>query len=172
MGVQAVLAILVLFIATVKAQEGSVSFWKEEFTMICPGNGDWYKDNKKVSNSSEKMTQTYNTNTRGHYHCVYDNEGTENTYHFFVKGKVCEKCFELDPTVFAMVIVMDVLMTSIVMMIIYNCTKKKSSAAPTQPPRAPARPAGRGPPVPSPDYEHLNPNTRSQDTYSVVNRTG
>ncbi|XP_018543136.1 T-cell surface glycoprotein CD3 epsilon chain [Lates calcarifer] len=168
MGVQVVLAVLVLFVATVN---GNVSFWRKKFTMSCPEKGEWYNDENKNLTSDQTVTHEmeYNSGTRGLYYCLY---GSDEKYYFYVKGKVCENCFELDPTVFAMVIVVDVLMTSIVMMIIYNCTKKKSSAAPTQPPRAPARPAGRGPPVPSPDYEHLNPNTRSQDTYSVVNRTG
>uniref|UniRef100_A0A3Q4HUW9 T-cell surface glycoprotein CD3 epsilon chain-like n=1 Tax=Neolamprologus brichardi TaxID=32507 RepID=A0A3Q4HUW9_NEOBR len=89
------------------------------------------------------------------------------------QGNMCENCFELNGDTLFTVIVGDLLLTIIMMVIVYRCTKKKSSAGPPQPSKAPPRSGGRGPPVPSPDYEALNPQTRAQDTYStVVNRMG
>lgn len=46
---------------------------------------------------------------------------------------VCENCFELDGNTLFMVIVGDLLMTIIVMVIVYRCSKKKSPAGPPQP---------------------------------------
>lgn len=46
---------------------------------------------------------------------------------------VCENCFELDGNTLFMVIVGDLLLTIIVMVIVYRCTKKKSPAGPLQP---------------------------------------
>uniref|UniRef100_A0A3Q3W4S7 Uncharacterized protein n=1 Tax=Mola mola TaxID=94237 RepID=A0A3Q3W4S7_MOLML len=67
--------------------------------------------------------------------------------------EVCENCFELSADIFLMVIVMDMLLTTFVMMITYRCTKNKSSAGRTQTSKASAPLAGRGPAVPSRDYE-------------------
>ncbi|XP_071327589.1 T-cell surface glycoprotein CD3 epsilon chain-like [Trachinotus anak] len=172
MGVQAVFAIPFLLIATVNAEEGNVEFWREKFTMFCPENGTWYNGEGKDMGPDSKLTQNYNSETKGLYHCKYTLDGESKEYYFYVKGKACEDCFELDATLFLMVIVLDVLGTAFVMMIIFKCTKKKSSGGPTHSSKAPARSGGRAPPVPSPDYEQLNPHTRAQDTYSMVNRTG
>nr|AIC33823.1 T-cell surface glycoprotein CD3 epsilon [Lutjanus sanguineus] len=171
MGVQAVLAILVLFTATVKAKEG-VTFWRENFTMHCPGDGTWYKDNEVVGNGTE-LELHYENSKKGLYHCQYSPDGTDkNIYFFYVKGKVCENCFELDGLVFLLVIIADVAVTGLLMVTIYKFTKNKSSPGPGHASKAPARSQATSPPVPSPDYEALNSRTRSQDTYSVVNRTG
>ncbi|KAK1899861.1 T-cell surface glycoprotein CD3 epsilon chain [Dissostichus eleginoides] len=143
MCVRAALAVL-LFIATVEADKGGVTFWGEEFTMTCPEKGIFYKEGN-ISTEAKQHT---------------------------LKGKTCVNCFELDATLFGLVIAADVVGTVIMMIIIYRCTKKKSSAGPTQTSKAPARTGGRAPAVPSPDYEPLNLHTRSQDPYSVVNRMG
>ncbi|TDH15110.1 hypothetical protein EPR50_G00028290 [Perca flavescens] len=89
-------------------------------------------------------------------------------------AEACENCFELDSFVVGLAIVVDVLGTAFVMMVIYRYTKKKYSAGPSQASKAPARPAGHhtGPPPPQPDYEPLNPHTRNNGAYDVVNRTG
>nr|ACY54762.1 CD3 epsilon splice variant [Hippoglossus hippoglossus] len=88
------------------------------------------------------------------------------------KGSACANCIELEAAPLALAITVDMAGTIILMMIIYKCTKKKSSAGSTQASKAPARAGGRAPPVPSPDYEALNPHTRSQDPYAIVSRTG
>ncbi|KAI9541287.1 hypothetical protein NQZ68_031615 [Dissostichus eleginoides] len=164
MCVRAALAVL-LFIATVEADKGGVTFWGEEFTMTCPEKGIFYKEGN-ISTEAKQHTLKYDD--KGLYHCKYKDE----KYYFYVRGKTCVNCFELDATLFGLVIAADVVGTVIMMIIIYRCTKKKSSAGPTQTSKAPARTGGRAPAVPSPDYEPLNLHTRSQDPYSVVNRMG
>lgn len=139
--------------------------------MTCPEEGDWYKKKDKIGNDTKDLELLYEG--KGQYYCQYTPlDSTEpQKYYFYVEGKACENCFELDPYLFGVVIIADVIGTAFVMIAIYQCTKKKSSPGP-QTSKAPARSGGRGPPVPSPDYEQLNTQTRSQDTYSIVNRTG
>ncbi|XP_030599826.1 T-cell surface glycoprotein CD3 epsilon chain [Archocentrus centrarchus] len=170
MGVQAVLSIVLLFVATVMAstKKGYVEFWKDEVTLTCPDVGEIIDSTGKTANSTFKYTK------KGHYHCDYDDDsGSKIRYMFYVEGKACENCFELNAYLLLMIILVDILGTIILMIMIYRCTKKKSSGGPPQPSKAPPRSGGRAPPVPSPDYAPLNPQTRAQDTYStVVNRMG
>uniref|UniRef100_A0A3Q3R6L0 Immunoglobulin V-set domain-containing protein n=1 Tax=Monopterus albus TaxID=43700 RepID=A0A3Q3R6L0_MONAL len=105
MGVQTVLVFLLLFMATVKSDPG-VQFWREDFTMTCPGKGT--SDTSETSEPSEtsktfEYKQRYNRDTKGLYYCTYGSEPVK--YYFYVQGM------------------------------------------------APGRSGGRGPPVPSPDYE-------------------
>ncbi|KAK5904508.1 hypothetical protein CesoFtcFv8_006062 [Champsocephalus esox] len=169
MCVRAALAVLLLFIATVEAGKGGVTFWREEFTMTCPEGEDIYKGNVKDPSKEVDIqlnTLKYSDTSKGLYHCK------GGTYYFYVRGKTCTNCFEVDATLFGLAIAADVVGTLVVMIIIYRCTKKKSSAGPPQTSQAPARTGGRAPAVPSPDYEPLNPQTRSDDHYSMVNRMG
>nr|ADV78596.1 T cell surface glycoprotein CD3 epsilon [Siniperca chuatsi] len=175
MGVRAVLAVLLLCIATVKAENGEVTFWRENFTMTCPDNGTWFdKDNKIDDTQKEKLTFKYDNSKKGPYRCeyTYNVDSFKQKYYFYVQGKVCENCFELEASLCVMAIVADVVGTAFMMMIIYRCTKKKSPAGLTPASKPPARSGGRAPAVPSPDYDQLNPRTLSQDTYSSVNRMG
>ncbi|XP_045930542.1 T-cell surface glycoprotein CD3 epsilon chain-like isoform X1 [Micropterus dolomieu] len=168
MGVQAVLAVLLLFTAIVKAQEGGVTFWRNTFTMTCPKEGTWHGESLNNSETKEQtMTLTYGNDMKEFY-CTYG----DTKYYFYVKGKACDNCYELDAMLFWLAITVDVIGTVLVMMIIYRCTKQKSSTGLTPASKPPARQGGRAPPVPSPDYELLNPRTISQDAYSVVNRMG
>ncbi|XP_029373464.1 T-cell surface glycoprotein CD3 epsilon chain [Echeneis naucrates] len=180
MGLRFVLAILLLE-ATVKAEEdegqGSVTFWQEKFTLTCPESGKWYRKKLelKSGNESKEFEQIYTSENKGFYHCKYEDSSSKDVhYYFYVKGKVCKSCFELDENLFALIIVADVLGTAVVMLIIYMSCKKKHSggSAPRSAPKAPAHSRSQGPPVPSPDYEQLNPHTRGQDPYSTVNRMG
>ncbi|XP_070826860.1 T-cell surface glycoprotein CD3 epsilon chain-like isoform X1 [Chaetodon trifascialis] len=165
MGIQAALAVLLLLAATVKADE--VSFWGEYVTMTCPESGTWYYKNNNVSEGLD-YTLKYDNTKKGLYECKYD----EKIYYFYVQGKVCENCFELDGTLFALAITADMSVTAFVMMIIYMRIKKRGSPGLSHTSKAPAHSGGRAPPVPSPDYEQLNTHTRSKDTYSTVNRMG
>ncbi|XP_031716961.1 T-cell surface glycoprotein CD3 epsilon chain-like [Anarrhichthys ocellatus] len=167
MGVRASLAFLLLFIAAAKAGHGGVTFWKENFKMTCPHEGSWHNQYESLANQSTYETQ-YNSKTKGLYHCRYmDGDGKEIKYYFYVKGRVCANCFELDAAVLAVAIVVDVVGTACVMVIIYRFTKKKSSAGPTQAPKAPAHSGGE----PS-HYEPLNHHTRAQEPYSTINKMG
>ncbi|XP_056297635.1 T-cell surface glycoprotein CD3 epsilon chain-like isoform X2 [Pseudoliparis swirei] len=174
-GVRAALLLLLLLLlllvtAAATAAEGGVTFWQKDFTMVCPQTGMWFRKLEKGPNYSQSYTLQYGGYTRGVYHCKYFEHDKEITYYFYVKGKVCDNCYELDAVVVGWTIVGDVVATACVMAFIYRCTKKKSSAGLTHASKA-ARPGGRPPPPRSPDYE-LSPHTRSQDPYSAVNRTG
>ncbi|XP_034724052.1 T-cell surface glycoprotein CD3 epsilon chain-like [Etheostoma cragini] len=182
MGVRATLAVLLLFIATVKAAEGGVEFWRKKFTMTCPESGNWFRKGKEVEAERLEKNQisiqrNYDGNSNDLYYCQFDIEGDgseskkEKKYYFYVKGKVCGNCFELESFVVGLAIVVDVLGTAFVMMVIYMCTKKKYSAGLSQASKAPARSAGHAPPNPSP-YEQLNHRTRTQDHYDLLNRMG
>ncbi|XP_041653473.1 T-cell surface glycoprotein CD3 epsilon chain-like [Cheilinus undulatus] len=167
MGVGAALTVLVLFIATVDAG-GGVSFWGKKFTMTCPEEGEWFKNKDKLSTENTSTYEVeYDNKKKGSYHCVTES----GTYHFYVQGKVCESCFELDAALIGFIILLDVVGTAVIMSTIYKCSKNKRSDGPSAASKGPSRSGGRGPPVPSPDYEHLNIHTREQETYSKLNRT-
>lgn len=183
MGVQAVLTVvLILFTATVKTQDGEISVWKTKVTLTCPESGLWYENEKKIEKTEDGKEINDDTGEKYFefeytgkttYRCDYPAKRTEpQKYYFRFEGKVCENCYELDGMLVAVVIVLDVVGTVLLMMIICYCTKNKSSAAPAQSSKAPARSGGRPPPGASSEYEQLNRQTRSQETYSVVNRTG
>uniref|UniRef100_A0A3Q3VUZ4 Uncharacterized protein n=1 Tax=Mola mola TaxID=94237 RepID=A0A3Q3VUZ4_MOLML len=183
MGVQATHAILaILFIATVKADEGGVTFWKENFQMTCPTKGIFFDKDGNNIGENEIMELKYDNQKKSLYHCEYSEENSVTSYYFYVQGKVCENCFELSADIFLMVIVMDMLLTTFVMMITYRCTKNKSSAGRTQ--------TSKGKSVfiyhrkthftisqatsqkSLKDERPLNHHTLSEGTYSTVNTTG
>ncbi|XP_069003382.1 T-cell surface glycoprotein CD3 epsilon chain-like [Embiotoca jacksoni] len=167
-GVQAVLVVVLMFTATAKSDGGYVAFWMDKVELTCPGEGSWFKDKVSIPND-QKEKYTFDYTDKSNYHCEYDET---KSYQFYVMGKTCDKCFELNGTVFAVAIVVDVVGTAFLMWIIFRCTKKKSSAGPTHSSKAPARPGATAPPGSSSEYESLNLQNVSQGTYSVVNRTG
>ncbi|MEQ2290803.1 hypothetical protein AMECASPLE_006703 [Ameca splendens] len=170
MGVQAVWLVLLLFVVRVETQKGGVTFWGGTVTLTCPENGTWTGLPKPEPSTSK--THEFQYKGQAQYVCAYqaNTEGEEQKYLFYVKGKACENCFEVDGFLFMLVILIDVIVTAIVMRIIYVCTKKKSPDPPPQPQRARGSRPG---PDQSSAYESLNPNTQSTLTYStVVHRTG
>ncbi|XP_061683272.1 T-cell surface glycoprotein CD3 epsilon chain-like [Syngnathoides biaculeatus] len=146
-----------LIISAVGAAVDRVSFWREEFTMTCPENGIWFKAGGLVDsgNTWKSYTLPYNGENKGLYYCEY----TNLKYYFYVEGKVCSNCFELDATTFGLVIAADVSVTIILMVLIYKCVKPKKNSSP----------GAKGPAPPSPDYEHLKRDNGSRDPYSFIN---
>lgn len=178
MSVRAALAVFVLFLATVEAGEGGVEFWRTEVTLTCPGEGTFYKKDKtNVTYAlTDKHEFKYENGKKGFYYCKYDKDDPQDsdpkeTYHFYVQGKVCPNCFELDGALLLMVLIGDVVMTVCVMVIIFKCTKKKGPAGPAHTSSAPVRQRPGPSNSHSSTYQELSPNTR-QDTYSTVNRMG
>ncbi|CAL8343197.1 unnamed protein product [Arctogadus glacialis] len=143
-----------------------VSFWQKRFTMTCPEKGDWYKGDIKIVEDSETLEQEYNDTTKGHYHCIY----LTDKYYFYVKGKVCDNCYELDPVTVAVVIIADVLLTLGVILVVYVRARKRKSAG-AKPKKVSSSGTSGGPATSSPDYQTLHANSRS-DPYSTVHRTG
>ncbi|XP_077397484.1 T-cell surface glycoprotein CD3 epsilon chain-like [Festucalex cinctus] len=148
----ALLVCHLLIISAVEATTGGVTFWRDNFTMTCPKNGNWFERGEPLHKSSNFLS--LNGKNKGLYHCEYDS-GIK--YYFYVEGKVCTNCFELDAVLFGVIIAADVSVTIILMILIYKCTKKKISLG------------AKGPAIPSPDYDHLNTHNRSQDPYSFLN---
>lgn len=174
MAVPAVFVVLLMFATAVKTQEPAV-FQNKKVILNCPENGKWFKGIKEeITTKQPSWDFPFQP---GQYSCKYDkktdnDKPVEVEYKFYVKGRVCENCFEMDAKFFVVIIVADLIGTAVVMMIIYKCSKKKSSDKPPPiakpPPRTGNRP-GHGPS----EYESLNPNTRATDTYStVVNNSG
>ncbi|KAM9811526.1 T-cell surface glycoprotein CD3 epsilon chain-like [Syngnathus typhle] len=146
-----------LILSAVEANTGGVLFWKEDITMTCPETGTWFKkgESEFTSNTSKSLTvEGYN---KGLYYCKYNKNSDEIKYYFYVEGKVCANCFELDAKLFGIFIVADVSITIILMILIYKCTKRISLLG------------TKGPDTPSPDYDELKAQNRSQDPYSFIN---
>lgn len=172
MSFRAVLAVVLLSAATVEASSGGVDVWKTGVTMTCPEEGKWYYDGMKPNPEQTKEKYfSVQYKDKGIYHCEYG-DGDKTKYYFYMQGKVCEDCYELDALLFGGVIIVDIIGTAVLMVIVYKCTKKKTPTGPKQSTNrnTPARP-GDLPITPS-TYEHLNPHTRNEDPYSMINRTG
>ncbi|XP_077422795.1 T-cell surface glycoprotein CD3 epsilon chain-like [Vanacampus margaritifer] len=142
-----------LIVSAVEAGTGGVTFWRENFTMTCPENGAWFQRGEQLHKSSNSLT--LNGKNKGLYYCEYDKDNIK--YYFYVEGKVCTHCFELDAVLFGVLIVADVSVTIALMILIYKCTKKKISLS------------TKDSAVPSSDYDQLNTHARSQDPYSFLN---
>lgn len=169
-----VLACTLLISATVEA-EGGVSFvWMDEVTLTCPGSGEWLlaKGSGVANNGTASHSYTYADNSKDHHQCKYKSESVMETYHFYIQGKACGRCIELDTWVFALVIVVDVVASIVVIAIVYKCCNK-TSGRPQKKSKGRSREADiqLDDCTPSP-YQALSPHTRSQDPYQVINRTG
>lgn len=169
---QAVLAFTLLISATVEAG-GGVSIWMDHVTLTCPAQGSWFhrkgSDVKSVGQNGSATHEYKFDGSKDQYICKFD----EVIYHFYIQGKACEHCIELEAWVFAVVIVADVIGTTVVMAIVYKCAKR-SSGGPQKSSKA-ARSREMDIPLNTRTYEPLNVNTMSQDPYSsisVINRTG
>lgn len=156
---------------TVHLFKGGVAFRNTEVTLTCPEYGAWYKKDQNLNAKNTSFKFSYAQKVE--YRCEYSSK----KYYFFVQGRVCQNCFELDAKFFVVIIVVDLIGTAVVMMIIYKCSKKKSSEKPPPTAKPPSRTGNR--PAHGSEYESLNPNTRTTDTYStvfnnsgMVNRTG
>lgn len=170
---RAVLALTLLISATVEAKD--VSVWMDKVKLTCPWSGKLYQVKGSSSESlldgtsTTKYTEyTYNyTGTTDQYRCEKEDDETIK-YHFYIQGKPCKNCIELDAWVFAVVIVADVIGTTVVMVLVHKCSKKTTGAQQ----KTPKAPRSREVDIPL-TYETLNPHTRSQETYStVINKTG
>ncbi|XP_062872601.1 T-cell surface glycoprotein CD3 epsilon chain-like, partial [Trichomycterus rosablanca] len=106
----------------------------------------------------------YEDQRNGLYHCSYD--GTK--HYFYIKATVCENCYDLDKTLATGVMIGDVIFTLGVVLIVYLCAQNKAGKAAPQRAKQ-ARSQGKGPAVPEPDYQPLNPGTRSNDVYASAN---
>ncbi|XP_043974812.1 T-cell surface glycoprotein CD3 epsilon chain-like [Gambusia affinis] len=187
MAAQAVFVVIFMFATSVKAETGGATFWREDVTLTCPESHGmtWYNEKSTQETSPLAVNQPNEFKFRYErpvqYRCQHKNNDQDPktmNYHFYIKGKACKNCFELGPMFFLTFIVVNVIGTAVLMMIVYKCSKKKNSDGQTSSIKLTPRPGPRAPHGASTEYETLNPNTRSQDTYStvvnsgLVNRTG
>ncbi|XP_062328888.1 T-cell surface glycoprotein CD3 epsilon chain-like [Osmerus eperlanus] len=162
---------LVIVAAEADDPKGSVYFWGSSFTLTCP---EGYFHNRTVE---QYYQSSYSESDKDTHYCISekDEKGVKTYYYFYIQATVCENCFELDSSLVAGAIGMDLLLTGGIMMIIYLCAHKKTSGgtpSKSVPAKAPPRSGGRAPPVPATDYEMLNPQTRNKDIYAGVQRNG
>ncbi|KAK3531344.1 hypothetical protein QTP70_018149 [Hemibagrus guttatus] len=173
---------VVLFFSVAITVEGSVSFQDRTVTLTCPLPDDneedltvnWQKIGGSASKTDGKsFTITdYTDKQDGLYFCSNGEESDPKLHYFYIKAKVCDGCVDLDMTMAMGVVFGDVLLTLMIVFVVYYCTRKKAGTAGPQRPtqarqgRAPAR----GPPPPDPDYQPLNPTTRSADIYATAHQ--
>ncbi|KAF4085755.1 hypothetical protein AMELA_G00098510 [Ameiurus melas] len=161
---------------TVMAEKSAdVSFSGTTVTLTCPAENEdriqWNKYGESSSLNGTEFTYSidnYNDKKEGFYSCRY---GTDS-HHFYIKAKVCEGCVDMDMMVAFGVVFADVLITLGIVAIVYFCAKSKAGTAAPQRPTQPRQPRGpaRGPPPPDPDYQPLNPATRSNDVYAQAHQ--
>ncbi|XP_017286102.1 T-cell surface glycoprotein CD3 epsilon chain-like [Kryptolebias marmoratus] len=157
-GVQVVLIVVLMFEASA---QGEATFWRKQVTLTCPEEGQWFNDGKEV-NTNILQTYEFEYQQQAEYSCVYSDN---KKYYFFVKGRACENCFEVDGRLFMLAIIVDLIGTSVLMMVVYSCTKKK---VPDRPSQSRSARGGRASSAPSADYEQLNRGAEGTETYSAV----
>uniref|UniRef100_A0A3Q2TFH7 CD3 gamma/delta subunit Ig-like domain-containing protein n=1 Tax=Fundulus heteroclitus TaxID=8078 RepID=A0A3Q2TFH7_FUNHE len=163
-GVQAAVVVLLTLATAVKTETGEVTFWNKDVTIKCP-NGAKVDAKDGTNPICDDKSCKFEYTREDYYKC----KDTTTPYSFYIKGRVCENCFELTVNFFLVIIMADLFGSVVVMALIYKCSKKKSSVKPSKPTKATPKTGGRAPPVPSPDYESLNVHTLSSDTYSTMN---
>ncbi|XP_006037440.2 T-cell surface glycoprotein CD3 epsilon chain [Alligator sinensis] len=125
----------------------------------------WKKDNTDVQGSVSRENQISNyqgSKDDGTYTCATDKVTSMPLY---LKAKVCENCQELDILIVAFIIIVDLIITSMVLFLVYYCSKsQKGRAGAGAGAGAGGRPRGqkmqRPPPIPNPDYEPIRKGQR------------
>ncbi|XP_053503548.1 T-cell surface glycoprotein CD3 epsilon chain isoform X1 [Ictalurus furcatus] len=162
---------------TVVAGQSDVSISGTTVTLTCPADQEedvqWYKygEDSPVEKGRNIYSITpYTDKSGGFYYCSYEAES--KTHHFYIKAKVCEGCVDMDMIVAFGVVFADVMITLGIVAIVYFCAKNKAGTAAPQRATQPRQPRGpaRGPPPPDPDYQPLNPATRSNDVYAQAHQ--
>ncbi|XP_076138628.1 T-cell surface glycoprotein CD3 epsilon chain-like [Alosa pseudoharengus] len=169
---------LFVMVGVTAGDKGSVSFSGKNVTVHClpmenPDNDDstvtFVKHSETITDVQE-FSEEYTISKANGYSC--QQKDTTTSVKFYIKAKVCEYCYELDPYVVAAAICADLLITGGIILLVYAYGQRKSGPAPPKPSNA-RNPAGSGgPPVPSPDYQPLSDFTRNRDTYATVHKTG
>ncbi|MBN3315466.1 CD3E protein, partial [Atractosteus spatula] len=128
------LSFLLLMAAQSQSKE-LVEFWKTSVTLSCPEDSDrytWKKDGQ-ISNDNQDQNykiEKFSDGNKGLYSCTSDN----NLIHYiYVKGKVCENCYELEIQTVAGLILGDLLVTGGVVIIVYYWAQRKSGSPPLAP---------------------------------------
>ncbi|KAL0972753.1 hypothetical protein UPYG_G00194360 [Umbra pygmaea] len=160
---------LVFLIMTVTAVEGKgdVTFWRDKVTLTCPEKGDWYKDgNMLMSDENELEINMNELSSKVMWDCKYESGSGIINYQFYIKGRGCKNCFEVETALVAGAIVGDLLLTAAVILIVYRWAHKKSG--PAAPKKLTTRSRGPAPVVPDSDYEPLRLGSRGTNIYATA----
>lgn len=175
MGVQATLVVLLMLASSVKSKKGGVQFWRKDVMLTCPGKTKlkWFDGKEKISENSQTIQIEYKRLLR--YRCEYEDYNQTSgfftkTYFFYVKGRACENCFELDGTFVMLAIIVNVIGTAVGMIYLFRRTKERSSdgPAPSSRPNLPFRSQGQA--SQQDTYQELLQRSRAANTYASVNR--
>ncbi|XP_076833287.1 T-cell surface glycoprotein CD3 epsilon chain-like [Brachyhypopomus gauderio] len=145
--------------------EGTVYVSGTTVTLQCPFEPTSWKilDKTEDKKNQTYTIENYNEENDGQYSCKQIQD-TILEYYFFTKVKVCENCVELDTSLASGIIIGDMLLTLGVSLIVYLYARMKSG--PAAPQRAAHIRQTGAPTPPDPDYQMLNPATRSTDVYA------
>uniref|UniRef100_A0A8B9JFH1 CD3 gamma/delta subunit Ig-like domain-containing protein n=1 Tax=Astyanax mexicanus TaxID=7994 RepID=A0A8B9JFH1_ASTMX len=132
--------------------------------LTCPENGTWYKGNEVLGNES---TYTINKYTEDH-NDLYECKAGGRSYYFYTRLYVCERCMEMNTVVAWGIVLGDVMVTLGVILIVYICASKNTSAPPQRAQRRQLTPGTAQ--TSDPTYQELTPGTRNADVYSDVKR--
>uniref|UniRef100_A0A8C4B6Q7 CD3 gamma/delta subunit Ig-like domain-containing protein n=1 Tax=Denticeps clupeoides TaxID=299321 RepID=A0A8C4B6Q7_9TELE len=147
-----------------------VSFWQDSVHFQCPEfDGD--KTTKKEHNNLVVFNAThekikFSESIKGQYSCA------DKTVQFYVKGKGCPNCYDLNATFLGIVIGLDLAVTTFLMFIVHYFAKGRSPSTPQKskmsiffiPPACLSQRFLL--------FRPLNIGSRSRDTYAAVNRMG
>uniref|UniRef100_A0A3Q3BGV1 CD3 gamma/delta subunit Ig-like domain-containing protein n=1 Tax=Kryptolebias marmoratus TaxID=37003 RepID=A0A3Q3BGV1_KRYMA len=115
-GVQVVLIVVLIGFFLFFLFKGEATFWRKQVTLTCPEEGQWFNDGKEV-NTNILQTYEFEYQQQAEYSCVYSDN---KKYYFFVKGRACENCFEVDGRLFMLAIIVDLIGTSVLMMELFR----------------------------------------------------
>lgn len=134
--------------------KGDATFWRDKVTLTCPRSGNWHNPTAALLQNGTETYEFEFVKKKYYFHCTYrDTDDVDKTYHFYVEGKgesnqslifssvpgcrantcwtshlspaACKDCFEVDGLLFLLIVIVDLIGTSVLMMIIYNYAKKK-----------------------------------------------
>uniref|UniRef100_A0A8C4FZF8 CD3 gamma/delta subunit Ig-like domain-containing protein n=1 Tax=Denticeps clupeoides TaxID=299321 RepID=A0A8C4FZF8_9TELE len=150
------------FFLTLYFIPGNVVFYGSYVTMTCPNGTKLYNEkNDEVENSIN-----YIETPEPKYHCEGD------AIQFYIKGKGCPNCYDLNATFLGIVIGLDLAVTTFLMFIVHYFAKGRSPSTPQKskmsiffiPPACLSQRFLL--------FRPLNIGSRSRDTYAAVNRMG
>lgn len=157
-----------------------VSISGTDVMLTCPpiiqGSIKWEYNGEEITNENEEqlLLKNFSEMENSGYYACYINKDTN--HYLYLRARVCENCVEVDLTVVATVIIVDILITVGLLMAVYywSKTRKAKSKPVTRGAGAGGRSKGqkkeRPPPVPNPDYEPIRKGQR--DLYSGLNQRG
>ncbi|XP_049322966.1 T-cell surface glycoprotein CD3 epsilon chain [Astyanax mexicanus] len=146
------------------ANPGNIEISGTKVTLTSPEKGTWYKGNEELGNEFTYTINNYTEGDNGLYECKEGNR----SYYFYTRLYVCEGCMEMKTVVAWGIVLGDVMVTLGVILIVYLCASKNTSAPPQRAQRRQLTPGTAQ--TSDTTYQELTPGTRNADVYSDVKR--